>query len=64
MHRFGDEGYRLRYGGGDNRAMILFRKGDQFIEVVSPLRGCGKEICSACGWFDPNEIAAHCLILT
>jgi|SRR5215470_7610085 len=38
----GDEAYLLRYGGGDNRAMILFRKGDQFIEVVGPSEDVAK----------------------
>ncbi|HKC88873.1 MAG TPA: hypothetical protein VKG02_23015 [Blastocatellia bacterium] len=40
---FGDQAYLLRYGGGDNRAMILFRKGDQFIEVVGPSEDVAKK---------------------
>jgi len=39
---FGDETYLLRYGNGDNRAMILSRKGDQVIEVDGPSEDVAK----------------------
>ncbi len=40
---FGDEGYILRYGGDNKRAMFLFRKGGQFVEVVGPSEDVAKK---------------------